>query len=363
MKRLIGIVLAALLSFAAQRAYAQGCDALLRDGAFETLNQFGSTFRTDEWHNAWCNGTLVQTTQNSSHQAKLNLVVFEIPLGFSYDDAKSFQQFYQTSYCGTADRSTVDMSQVGILRKTVSPDLVSAYVDCHKTELSGLRTTFKAMSDNKTFVMTMRYVGDGHDHDKAVLDTISFRPSSNKPPKCDGTLKAKTKIGLDTVSMSCERFTDGPITVFVGTNVGAFYRQLAPIVPPPTDTERVMKALPAGTILPWSGKGTVPSGWHLCDGTAGTPNLVNQYLIGTDDLASVGKATGEPSHTHRVVGGTGYPGDGGFAGEPENRGRNALFCCTEGHNGYRIHGHGFDVTPPPVSNRPPSVYVRYIIKL
>jgi len=41
--------------------------------------------------------------------------------------------------------------------------------------------------------------------------------------------------------------------------------------------------VPSGAILMWSGTIlTIPSGWYLCDGTNGTPNLTNRFIIGAD---------------------------------------------------------------------------------
>lgn len=41
--------------------------------------------------------------------------------------------------------------------------------------------------------------------------------------------------------------------------------------------------VPSGVILMWSGTiATIPSGWYLCDGTNGTPNLTNKFIIGAD---------------------------------------------------------------------------------
>ena len=41
--------------------------------------------------------------------------------------------------------------------------------------------------------------------------------------------------------------------------------------------------VPSGSILMWSGTiATIPTGWYLCDGTNGTPNLTNRFIIGAD---------------------------------------------------------------------------------
>ena len=42
-------------------------------------------------------------------------------------------------------------------------------------------------------------------------------------------------------------------------------------------------SLPKGTILPYTGLlSDIPAGWHLCDGTDGTPNLIGQFLQGSN---------------------------------------------------------------------------------
>lgn len=67
----------------------------------------------------------------------------------------------------------------------------------------------------------------------------------------------------------------------------------------------------AGIIAMWSGAvGAVPAGWALCDGTNGTPNLKNRFIVGAGDAYAVGATGGAdsvtlnesqiPSHTHAI---------------------------------------------------------------
>jgi hypothetical protein len=78
-------------------------------------------------------------------------------------------------------------------------------------------------------------------------------------------------------------------------------------------------ALPAGIIAMWSGTlATIPSGWQLCDGTNGTPNLQGLFIVGAGNVSpaatggmgllnpggpsgdtSAGSGLG-PSHNHTV---------------------------------------------------------------
>jgi hypothetical protein len=46
--------------------------------------------------------------------------------------------------------------------------------------------------------------------------------------------------------------------------------------------QQIMDAgTPAGVIAIWSGtEASIPSGWHLCDGSSGTPNLRDKFIVG-----------------------------------------------------------------------------------
>jgi len=48
-----------------------------------------------------------------------------------------------------------------------------------------------------------------------------------------------------------------------------------------TDVAPQAYAVPAGGIIMWSGSiATIPSGWLLCNGSSGTPDLRNKFIIG-----------------------------------------------------------------------------------
>jgi hypothetical protein len=66
-------------------------------------------------------------------------------------------------------------------------------------------------------------------------------------------------------------------------------------------TAFVRDIIPTGVIVMWSGTvATIPSGWLLCNGSNGTPDLRNQFIIGAhSDDAGVAKTTvtGSPTPT------------------------------------------------------------------
>lgn len=62
--------------------------------------------------------------------------------------------------------------------------------------------------------------------------------------------------------------------------------------------------IPAGMISLWYGAiGSVPTGWYLCDGSNGTPDLRDRFIVGAGSTYSVSQTGGSAdsivvSHTH-----------------------------------------------------------------
>lgn len=66
--------------------------------------------------------------------------------------------------------------------------------------------------------------------------------------------------------------------------------------------------LPLGVIILWSGSlATIPAGWQLCNGTNGTPDLRDRFVIGAGTTYAVnatgGATTANLAHTHSTPAG------------------------------------------------------------
>ena len=67
--------------------------------------------------------------------------------------------------------------------------------------------------------------------------------------------------------------------------------------------------IPIGGIIMWSGTdGNIPTNWSLCNGSNGTPNLIDKFIVGRGDSYSAGATGGNadaivPIHTHTATGG------------------------------------------------------------
>ena len=119
----------------------------------------------------------------------------------------------------------------------------------------------------------------------------------------------------------------------------------------------------SGMILMYTGT-TAPTGWALCNGSNGTPDLRDRFIVGSGSSYSVGNTGGSnsvnlnvnqiPSHTHSYVGHT-YPGSGAEqnqSGGPEDRTSFNVGKTTGGSGGGQAH-----------ENRPPYYALCFIVKL
>jgi len=79
-------------------------------------------------------------------------------------------------------------------------------------------------------------------------------------------------------------------------------------------TSAIATALPSGVIVIWSGASSaIPSGWYLCNGTNGTPDLRDRFVVGAGSTYVVGNTGGSKdavvvSHTHTATSTVSDPG-------------------------------------------------------
>jgi len=60
-----------------------------------------------------------------------------------------------------------------------------------------------------------------------------------------------------------------------------------------------MLPLKKGLIMLWSGSvASIPTGWALCDGNNGTPNLQDSFILGAGNTYNPAATGGSATHTH-----------------------------------------------------------------
>ena len=118
--------------------------------------------------------------------------------------------------------------------------------------------------------------------------------------------------------------------------------------------------VPVGGIIMWSGAtNNIPSGWALCDGNNGTPNLQDRFIVGAGSTYAVDATGGSAdatlvSHTHNLL--YNHGSFGGSSGAVTPRSGNTP--VTPGISG-RVSTEGSSATN---ANLPPYYALAYIIK-
>jgi len=73
-----------------------------------------------------------------------------------------------------------------------------------------------------------------------------------------------------------------------------------------TAYDAAVSSVPLGCVLMWSGSiAAIPAGWSLCDGTNGTPDLRNRFVVGAGSLYFPGSTGGSKDavvvqHSHGI---------------------------------------------------------------
>ena len=109
-----------------------------------------------------------------------------------------------------------------------------------------------------------------------------------------------------------------------------------------TDMPDLANAVPSGIICMWSGESTaIPSGWHLCDGEEGTPDLRDRFIVGAGSTYEVGNTGGEATHTLTV---NEMPSHNhGFTGTSHSH-TGSLSSATAASNGSHTHKSTVDLS-------------------
>lgn len=142
-----------------------------------------------------------------------------------------------------------------------------------------------------------------------VVDVVSHLSSltlATALPVASGGTGVTTSTGTgSTVLSASPTFTGVPLapTAAVGTDT----TQIA-------TTAFVRDIIPTGVITMWYGSiASIPSGWYLCDGANGTPNLQDKFIVGAGSTYAVAATGGSAnailvSHTHTTTSSSTFTG-------------------------------------------------------
>jgi microcystin-dependent protein len=177
------------------------------------------------------------------------------------------------------------------------------------TQGSGGNTT---IANGKTAIVYSDGAGSG----AAVVDvsttfiTTNNLIVANNLSDLANTTTARTNLGLGTAA-----------TLNVGTGANNIVQLNGSAQLPAVDGSLLtgIVAIPTGAILLWSGSiASIPSGFVICDGTSGTPDLRDRFVVGAGSSYAVAATGGAntvalaeanlAAHTHSVSGTTASDG-------------------------------------------------------
>lgn len=97
-----------------------------------------------------------------------------------------------------------------------------------------------------------------------------------------------------------------------------------------SDIEGKTGSIPKGIICMWSGSiEDIPGGWHLCDGTEGTPDMSNRFIVGIGSKYAIGDTGGKDNITEVI-----YHSHSGTATTVTNKSSQSVSISSSG-----IHDH------------------------
>jgi hypothetical protein len=258
------------------------CKPILAGGVFDSLSIKNKNYSSNEFHRALCEGVVKSKGESRAGGGGGEISVgipgiVEIDLGGSGNSARQFVEAYRRNYCESTGSKIITDSDVDFFQAAASPEILSAYRTCIQARKNGLSVDLKRLNDSVTVDLRFRK--------NSSTDAASYLGTYVTPKtaaECLSTnLRKGEQLGEDARIITCRRTGTAGAEVVVHTTAGSYTFQVYPKVPPPSDTDIVLAALPRGTILPFYGRpDDVPHGWQICNGKQGTLDLVGRFPMG-----------------------------------------------------------------------------------
>ena len=250
---------------------------------------------------------------------------------------------------------------------------------CINAEKGGLQATVKIGDSSDYFDVSMAYLTNINSQPSTTVNYVRILPTDSFDcPKTHNETDLLSLVGRqltqNTVGLSCLRKIDttgswdgngrlvlAPAAhIAISTGAGDYTVDFAPIYKsePIADTQKVLDALPKGTIMLWAALQPIPLGWHVCDGTTGTIDLRGRFPFGTGaDGNGPGVQFGRDinyPYTFTARGTTDKP-----VQQPGNSTNPDGYLKSMGND----HTHNFHGNTDATVIQPPSTYVTFIEKL
>ena len=167
---------------------------------------------------------------------------------------------------------------------------LSASVDTNTTDITTLKTD---VSTNTTDISTLST--------KVTTNTTNIKTNTTNITGLDTRVtKLENKVA--------DKSDYEDLKTKVDTNTTNITTNTNDITNIKNEIKNLQDAMPVGSIIMFSGKAEeIPSGWAICDGTNGTPNLLDRFILastycgGTGGKSQITLSVSQlPPHRHRL---------------------------------------------------------------
>ena len=207
------------------------------------------------------------------------------------------------------------------------------------------------------------------------MDIISYNEGATANGRIDILDATAVKLTGNQTIAGVKTFTSSPIVPTPTTDY-----QVAPKNYVDVSISNLAVGVPSGAILMWSGGiATIPTGWALCNGANGTPDLRDRFIVGAGSTYNVGVTGGSKdavvvAHTHTGTAASG--GGGGSFVTDVNTSYGSFISYAQSGNGVifyqntgsaNAHTHNININSTGSSgtnaNLPPYYALAYIMKI
>ncbi len=166
--------------------------------------------------------------------------------------------------------------------------IVSSLMGVSMAKVTSVST--HSLSSNKITLQAHQFVSDKAEFLKS--ETYSSLVSQEKKAVAGSLYYDEVTVGKETAMPSNPDIKEKPCRVNVYYGDESIPR--ATLSFNRYSVSQNESSIPKGTILPWYGKfSDIPEGFALCDGTKGTPDLRNRFLVGAGSNYALGDTGGE----------------------------------------------------------------------
>ena len=170
--------------------------------------------------------------------------------------------------------------------------IVSSLMGVSMAKVTSVST--HSLSSNKITLQAHQFASDKAEFLKS--ETYSSLASQGKKAVAGSLYYDEVTVGKETAMPSNQNIKEKPCRVNVYYGDESIPR--ATLSFNRYSVSQNESSIPKGTILPWYGKSSdIPEGFALCDGTKGTPDLRNRFLVGAGSNYALGDTGGEDQVT------------------------------------------------------------------